>query len=163
MLNDAIRFFYYHVKHYSLALWGLRLRFDPMYPFVYKFFPAFLAEPVLEYRTYGLHAVFALVCAAYLPAPVLTALVLFWGAIAWDRSHYLKSNVIFWRQVLKENGLVYTRAHGRLIEALIREMERRMKAGEPWEEMAQEAARLQDDVIRHAGSKDAATRILAGV
>ncbi len=162
MIKDGLRFFWYNLQHYFLAVWGLRLRFDPTYPWVTKFFPSLISEPVFEYRTYGLTAVWAIVLASLLPYPVLTALVLLWACISFDRSKFLVSNLVFWRQVLKENGVTHTRAHGRYIEWLIRDIERRMKAGEDWQEQALEAARLQDEVIRHVGSKDAARRILAG-
>jgi len=162
MIRDALRFFRWNLQHYALAVWGLRLRFDPPYPHVKKFFPMFLDEPVFEYRTYGLHALWAGILAAWLPGPALTALAILWAYASWDRSQHLKSNLVFWRQVLKENGVTHTRAHGRYMEQLLREMERAMKAGEPWEELSREALQLQDEVIRAAGSKDAARSILAG-
>lgn len=161
-LRDALRFFRYNLQHYALALWGLRLRFDPPYPIVLKFFPAYLAEPVFEYRTYGAIALFAGILAAWLPLEVLAALIVFYAAIAFDRSRYLQSNLVFWRRVLKENGTGSHRAHGRYMEQLIREIERKMKAGEPWEELALEATRLQDEVIARHGSKDGARNVLAG-
>lgn len=163
MIKDTFRFFRWNFQHYALALWGLRLRFDPPYPHVFRFFPQFLLEPVMEYRTYGLTALWAGLLAGWLPSPVLTALVIFWTVLSSDRSKYLQSALRFWRQVLQENGVQHTRAHGRYMEQLILEMERRMKAGGEWQELAQEAQALQDDVIRHARSKDAAKRILAGV
>ena len=161
--QDALRFFRWNLQHYALALWGLRLRFDPPYPHVFKFFPQFLLEPVLEYRTYGAMVMFAGALAAWLPAPALTALVALWACVSFDRSKFLKSGFVFWRQVYKENGISHNRAHGRYMEQLILEIERRMKAGEPWEALSQEAFQLQDDVIRHARSEDAARRILAGM
>ncbi len=162
MLCDALRFLGYNLQHYSLALWGLRLRFDPTYPWVTRFFPSLISEPVFEYRTYGLTALWALLLASVAPLPVCGALVILWACISFDRSKYLKSNLVFWRQVLRENGVTHTRAHGRYIECLIREIERRMKAGEEWQGLSEEAVRLQDEVIRHAGSKDTVRRILAG-
>lgn len=162
MRADLWYFLRVNLEHYALALFGLRLRFDPPYRHVTRLFPQYLCEPVFEYRTYGAHAVWAMMLAGILPPEALTALVVLWAAISWDRSKYLKSSLVFWRQVLRENGVSHSRAHGRYIEQLIREMERRMKAGEDWQECATEAARLQDDVIRHAGSKDAARAILAG-
>lgn len=163
MVKDALRFFRWNLQHYALALWGLRLRFDPPYPHVTRFFPQFLLEPVLEYRTYGGMAVFAGIVAAWLPSSAVTGLVMFWACIAWDRAGYLKSPLVFWRQVLKENGVSHMRAHGRYMEQLIREMERAMKAGEPWADLAEEALRLQDEVIRHARTQGPPGPNVAGV
>ena len=162
MIRDALRFFRYNLQHYALAVWGLRLRFDPPYPWVLKFFPAYLSEPVFEYRTYGLMPLFAGILAAWLPLEAAGAFIILWAAISFDRSRYLQSNLLFWRRVLKENGTGHHRAHGRYMEQLIREIERCMKVGEPWEELVIECQRLQDEVIARHGSKDAAKRILAG-
>lgn len=162
MIRDVFRFLGYNLRHYSLALWGFRLRFDPPYPWVLKFFPSLISEPVLEYRTYGAIALWAIFLVIWLPAWAFPPLLGFWLARSWHRSHYLQSGLVFWRQVLRENGVTHTRAHGRYIECLIREMERCMKAGLPWQELATEALRLQDAVIRQAASKDTAKRILAG-
>lgn len=156
-----LAFLRWNVRHYVLAVWGLRLRFDPPYPHVTGFFPGLIGEPVFEYRTYGLHALWAILLASWLPGPLLTAFVLFWAAQTFDRCKYLKSNLVFWRQALKENGVRH-RAAGRYMEYLLREMERRMKAGQDWGGLAQEAIQLQDKVVAAAGSKRAARNILAG-
>lgn len=149
-MNDARRFFRYNLQHYSLALWGLRLRLDPDYPHVTRFLPSQISEPVLEYRTYPLMGLWAFALAAALPANMLTALVLLWACISWDRSKFYRSELAFWRQVYKENGVSHQRGHGRLMEAITREIERRMKAGESWEELTVEGFRIQDDVLRYA-------------
>ncbi len=162
MIRDAFRFLRFNLEHYAMAVWGLGLMFDPPYPHLSRFFPAYITEPVMEYRTYGFHAVGAVLFAAVAPLQVNIAFIVFWACISWSRSHYLKSNLVFWRQVLKENGVKHTRAHGRYMECLIKEIERRMKAGESWEMLSREAFRLQDEVIRRAGSKDAAQVILGG-
>lgn len=162
MFKDLFRFVAYNARHYALALWGFRLRFDPAYPMVLKFFPSLISEPVFEYRTYGLMCFWAIALAAWLPLPILGGLVLFWLCRSVHRCKYLKNNLVFWRQVLKENGTGHHRAQGRYIEQLIREMERAMKAGEPWQGLAQEAAKLQDEVIARHGAGDRAKAILAG-
>lgn len=161
-MKDGLQFLRWNLQHYALALWGLRLRFDPPYPRLTRFFPGLIGEPVFEYRTYGLHAVWVGLLAAWFPLPVLTALVLGWGAISFDRSKYLKSNIAFWRQVLRENGVITHRAAGRLMECLLKEMERRMKQGGDWQQTAREAMELQDRVTGQKLTKDDLRRILAG-
>jgi hypothetical protein len=160
-MRDGWLFLRYNVQHYSLALWGLRLRLDPTYPHLTRFLPGLIGEPVFEYRTYALHIVWAILLASWLPRPLLTALVLFWAGQTFDRSKYLKSNLVFWRQALKENGIM-SRAAGRYMEYLLREIERRMKAGLEWQGLASEALELQNRVVAAAGSKRAARGILAG-
>lgn len=157
--SDALRFLRFNVQHYALALWGLRLRLDPDYPLLTGFFPSLISEPVLEYRTYGPLAGFALFLAAVLPPEILTALILAWACLSWDRAKFFRSDLAFWRQVYKENGLSHTRGHGRLIETLSREIERRMKAGEAWEELAQEGLTIQDDVLAYHQGRERAPRV----
>jgi len=161
-LPDGWRFLGYNLQHYSLALWGLRLRLDPPYPHLTRFFPGLIGEPVFEYRTYGLHALWAILLASWLPLPLLTAFVLFWAGQTFDRSKFLKSNLVFWRQALKENGIMH-RAAGRYMIYLLREIERRDKAGLEWQGLASEALELQDKVVAAAGDQRAARGILAGV
>ncbi len=162
MIRDGLRFFRWNFQHYSLALWGLRLRFDPPYPMVLKFFPSLISEPVFEYRTYGLMVLFCYLLARFLPLEVLIALIVLWFGVSLDRCKYLKSNLVFWRQVLRENGTGHHRSQGRYIEQLIRETERCMKAGLPWQDLSEEAFRLQDEVISRYGWNDRAKAILAG-
>ena len=160
-LRDVWPFLRYNLQHYSLALWGLRLRLDPPYPHLTRFFPGLIGEPVFEYRTYGLHALWAIFLASWLPRPLLTAFVLFWAGQTFDRCKFLKSNLVFWRQALKENGILH-RAAGRYMIYLLREIERRDKAGLEWQGLASEALELQDKVVAAAGSQRAARGILAG-
>lgn len=162
MIEDALYFLRVNLTHYALALWGFRLRFDPPYRHVTRFFPSLIAEPVFEYRTYGAHAVWAMFLAGFLPIEVLTLLICWFSAVTVYRARFLRSPLHFWRQVVKENGLNYRRGHGRYMEQLIREMEVRMKAGDKWEHLALEAQRLQDEVIRAAASQEAAKTILGG-
>jgi len=160
-LDGLLAFLRWNFQHYALALWGLRLRFDPPYLRLTRFFPGLIGEPVFEYRTYGLHALWAILLASWLPRPLLTAFVLFWAGQTFDRCKYLKSNLIYWRQVLKENGIRH-RAVGRYMIYLLREIERRDKAGLEWRGLATEALELQDKVVAAAGSERAARGILAG-
>jgi len=160
-LDGLLAFLRWNFQHYALALWGLRLRFDPPYLRLTRFFPGLIGEPVFEYRTYGLHALWAILLASWLPRPLLTAFVLFWAGQTFDRCKYLNSNLIFWRQVLKENGIRH-RAVGRYMIYLLREIERRDKAGLEWRGLATEALELQDKVVAAAGSERAARGILAG-
>lgn len=162
MIRDGFLFLRYNLQHYSLALWGLRLRFDPPYPILANFFPSLIAEPVFEYRSYGALVLFAGLMAWALPPTIVGAFLLLWFGVSFDRCKYLQSNLVFWRRTLKENGRGFHRAQGRYIEALIREMERRMKTGEDWQECAQEATELQDEVIALHGRTERARVILAG-
>jgi len=145
MIKDLFRFLRYNWNHYSLALWGLRLRFDPDYPLLTKFFPGLISEPVLEYRSYGLLALWGVLLAAILPLPLLTALVLLWAAQSFYRSQYLQSSLKFWRQVSRESGFPH-RGHARYVEQLIREAERLEKAGKSGEMALREAQTLMDKV-----------------
>jgi len=160
MKSDCLRFLRYNLQHYAHALWGIELRFDPPFPIVTRFLPKLISEPVLEYRTYGVMIFWALLLAWGLPLPVLGALVAGWACISWDRSRYLKSGVVFWRRVVRENGLGAHRGHGRLMEALILEIERQMKQHGEWDSLAVEALRLQDDVITDNRKKAAPGGIL---
>jgi len=153
MIRDALRFLLYNLQHYSFALWGLRLRLDPPYPMVMKFFPELITDSVFEYRTYGLHAFWAVLLAWLLPLPVAFAFVLFWLGQSCDRTKFYRSNFLFWKQAMKENGPDHQRTAGRYMEHIIRELERRMKAREEWQGLSEEAFRLQDEVIRRGTAK----------
>jgi hypothetical protein len=155
MFHDALRFFRYNWQHYSLALWGLRLRLDPDYPLLTHFFPGLIADSVQEYRTYGGTALWAIFLAYVLPLPLGTALVLFWLAQSVHRSQYFRSNLTFWRQASHENGFPH-RAHARYSEQLLRDIERRVKSGESFNdcrEALQEAQALMDKVCAAGGVK----------
>jgi len=145
MLRDVFRFLLYNWQHYSLALWGLRLRIDPDYPLVTKFFPGLIADSVLEYRTYGGIALWAMLLAFFLPLPLGTALVVLWAVQSWDRSKHFQSNLTFWREASRENPFPH-RAHARYVEQLIREAERLEKAGKSGEMALREAQTLMDKV-----------------
>lgn len=147
MLTDGVRFLWYNLRHYALALWGLRLRFDPNYPMVTRFFSPTISDSVFEYRTYALHALWAVVLVRFLPVWILWPLILVWALESFHRSGYLKSNLDFWRQVARESPKM--RGQTRYMEQLLRWAEDQIKRGESWDRIQpvlDEASRQMDQI-----------------
>jgi hypothetical protein len=147
--SDVLRFLLYNLKHYSLALWGLRLQLEPDYPVVERFFPSLIRDSVYEWRTYGGMILWAFLI-VQLPRPVVLILLALWVKWSWTRVGYFKTNYGFWRQANWEcPGKIRTRVQ--YYCWIIRETERRMKAGARSVDMAEldrEAFRIQEEICK---------------
>lgn len=131
-----------NVKHYSLALWGFRLRIDPDYPIVTRFFPNFIIDTVFEYRSYPLVLLWA-VFLGHLAPPAMSVFSrwgLLWVFIGWwantsrRRSFFYSSPLEFWRQAWKESP-DKPRVVTHFAENVLMEIERECKAGKAWSEI----------------------------
>lgn len=133
-LSDLLFFVYINGRHYALALWGLRLRLDPDYPKVLRFFPEYITDTVFEYRSYALVALWGAVLMWTAGTPWLWLLVAVWALQSFHRARYYRSPLEFWGQAWRENP-----AKGRVItryaENVLMEIERQMKAGATMEEL----------------------------
>lgn len=123
--------FWLNLRHYSLALWGVRLRLDPDYPGELRFRPDLIVDAVLEYRGYGLLVPVAVFLARLFPIAVCGFLVGSWAVLAWRRAYYYSSPYRFWTRAYEE-APGKPRNQTRYAEELMREIERRMKAGQPY-------------------------------
>lgn len=142
------RFFIYNLEHYALAIWGLRLRLDPAFPWVHDFLPNFITDSVLEYRTYGLVAMWAGLLAVVLPLELSRVLIVVWAVVTGWRCRYLVTALRFWRQASRENQGIPHRSHARYVGELLKDIERRMKAGKPFQDQQQEAFVLVEGICR---------------
>lgn len=138
-------------KHYLWALWGLRLRLDPDYPCETRFRGDLVVDSVLEYRGYGLFALWCPFLAIALPNPLLLCLTLFWTVQAFWRSEFYSSPFQFWTRAYNEAPTKH-RNRIRYFEELSLEIERRMKAGADWnspemQELNLAARAVQDCVV----------------
>lgn len=133
--SDYIRGFAFlawlNLKHYVLALWGIRLRLDPDYPMEWRVFPGLMSDSVLEYRLYGLFAPWCVFLALALPSLPAGMLAGFWAVLAWKRAGFYSSALAFWRQAYRESPNK-NRVRIRLAEEIAFEIERLDKAGEDW-------------------------------
>ncbi len=91
-----------NLRHYSLALFGIRLRLDPDYPLTFDFLKDYISDPVLEYRTYFLVVFWGLLLAYLLPYAFQLGLLSFFVGQSWTRSYYYSSSLAFWRQAYRE-------------------------------------------------------------
>jgi hypothetical protein len=155
-LSDLFLFVYINVRHYSLALWGFRLRIDPDYPIVTRFFPYYIIDTVLEYRSYPLvllWAVFLSVACRSWGEPawlLLWGLIGFWISTSRRRSFYYSSAIEFWRQAWRESP-DKPRVVTHFAENVLMEIEREMKAGKTMSDvqpLIDLGTRLVEDVTR---------------
>ncbi len=140
-LSDCLAFLAANLKHYAFAAWGARLRLDPDYPPVARFFPRHIADTVFEYRSYPFMLPWAAVLACVLPIRVLAPLVGWWAAQSWIRAAYYKSQLAFWeRAAIESPRKMRVRLHH--IEELLRDLEAKYKTGGlSWEELRPEIER----------------------
>lgn len=120
-----------NLKHYALAVWGIRLRLDPDYPNETRFRGDLIVDSVLEYRIYGLFAPWCIFLALVLPWGVLAALAGFWVVSTWKRTYFYSSPFRFWTQAYREAPTKH-RNRIRYAEEIGLEIERKDKAGVPW-------------------------------
>lgn len=140
-----------NLKHYSGALFGIRLRLDPDYPMEGRFRGDLIVDAVLEYRFYGLFAPWSVLLAVLLPSPVAIVLAALWEVLAWRRADFYSSAFRFWRRAYQESP-TKMRTRIRYEEELIREIERRMKSNDPdagaeLDELMQTAMKIQNGII----------------
>lgn len=145
-LRGFARLLWHNLKHYSLAIWGIRLRLDPDYPIEARFRGELVTDSVLEYRAYGLFAPWSIVLALVLPPAVLPLLGFTWAFLATMRAGFYASGFRFWRRAYQESP-AKMRVRTRYVEALIYEIERRMKAGEPTEYLVNVCMNIQNGII----------------
>ena len=120
-----------NLEHYFLAVWGIGLRLDPDYPVDPRFMGRLIVDAVLEYRAYGLFALWCPFLAMVLPESFLLFLAVWWAVLAWKRTSFYKTRFAFWTQAFEETpNKMRTRI--RYAEELMREIERLDKAGFPF-------------------------------
>lgn len=125
---DLFRFFYSNLRHYALALWGIRLQLEPDYPVVTRVVPHLIRDSVYEYRTYGPMLLWSIGAVVWLPRWLLVALLVFWAFQSFRRAGYFRSNFLFWKQAYRESPRK-SRCQTFYVEWIIREVERLYKAG----------------------------------
>ena len=142
----------YNLNHYSVALLGFRLRLDPDYPLEFRFFPRYIADSILEYRTYILLIPWSafLVCYWQLDPVAVCLIAIIWYIASVRRAMHYRSAFAFWKQAYKESPNK-SRCQTRYAEELMKEIERRFKAGERWEDLSElirEAELVQHRIVR---------------
>ena len=151
--GDFLQFLAFNLRHYNLALWGLRQQLEPDYPVVERFFPSLIRDSVYEWRSYGAMILWAAFIAS-LPGIVPYLLIGLWVKWSWERAGYFRSNFIFWRQAYRECP-DKKRVQIQYFQWIIRETEQRMKAGANSFDTApldREALQLQDRICQNSGS-----------
>jgi len=144
-LRGLTRLAWVNLKHYTLALWGSN-RLDPDYPTETRFLGHLVVDTVLEYRAYPLFAPWLIFLAAAVPMQPLMLLGGWWAVCAWKRACFFSSAFRFWRQAYAESPSKM-RTRTRYAEELIREIERRMKAGAEHQELIETAMKIQNGII----------------
>lgn len=139
--------FWLNVKHYALAVWGVRLRLDPDYPGETRFKGHLIVDAVLEYRLYPAFGPWCALLAFVLPPWVAGFLTGLWAVSSWKRAYFYASPYNFWRRAYLESP-GKARNKTRYVEELIRQMERLDKRGANIDDLANEARRLMDEVVK---------------
>jgi hypothetical protein len=132
-LSDFLFFVYINARHYGKALWGFRLRIDPDYPKVTRFFPTFITDTVLEYRSYAFLALWGAVLSPFADSFGLWLLIATWAVQSFFRAEAYESPLNFWGTAWAENPRK-SRVVMRYAENVLMEIERQMKAGKTMEE-----------------------------
>jgi len=136
-----------NLKHYCWAIWGLNLRLDPDYPAEARYRGELIVDSVLEYRLYGLFALWCPILALLLPWYLDLTLVVWWTVQSHWRAAFYRTAFAFWRRAFLESpGKVRSMIH--YAEELMREIERRYKANDDQTaaEMIAECRQLQDEI-----------------
>lgn len=141
-----------NLKHYLLAIWGIRLRLDPDYPNETRFRGDLIVDSVLEYRFYGLFVPWCIVLALVLPYGLTGILAGLWASQTWKRTYFYSTPFRFWTRAYQEAPTKH-RNQIRYAEEIGREIERKDKAGIPWDdpEMQQlitTGMSLQEKIVR---------------
>lgn len=156
MIRDTFRFFYFNLRHYLPVLLGFRLRLDPDYPVVLHFLPKLISDSVFEWRAYGLFALWAFFVAWVIPLSWGWWLVALWAILAFRRARYFQSALLYWQRAFAEcPGKARVRTH--YAEELMKEIERRMKGGQNWDEcrnLIEEAERIIAGTVQQYGRKN---------
>lgn len=145
-----------NLKHYALAIWGFRLRLDPDYPGESRFRGDLIVDAVLEYRGYGLFVPWCIFLAGLVPNYVCLALIVCWAFMTAERARYYKTALAFYTRAYQESpGKMRNKT--RYAEELIREIERKSKAGLAWESpemqvLIAEGFRIQNLIV-YGGDK----------
>lgn len=147
-LRGLLVLLWLNLRHYSLALWGCRLRLDPDYPGETRFRGDLIVDAVLEYRGYGLMAPWAVFLVLILPSDLLPFLIALWGFQAWQRAFFYSSPYRFWTRAYSE-APGKSRNQTRYAEELMLELERRLKAGADFhglecQELVKRSIEMQD-------------------
>jgi hypothetical protein len=150
MIQDALRFFYWNIRHYGTAIYGVGCKLDPDYPQVQKFFPRLISDVVFEYRTYGAMPLVSLAVvglASVIGELSTWGVVFVWACLSFRRSCYFRSNLCYWARAYRESPRKH-RVRIHLAEWLIRETERHWKRGEREKALELEslAWKLQDEI-----------------
>ena len=127
-LRGLFLLFWLNLRHYALAIWGLRLRLDPDYPGETRFRGDLVVDAVLEYRGYGLLAPWSVFLAGLAYPPSLELIAALWAVSAWRRAYFYSTPYRFWTQAYDE-APGKSRNQTRYAEELMLEIERKMKAG----------------------------------
>ena len=149
---SLFNFLKFNLRHYALALWGVRLQLEPDYPVVTRFFPALIRDSVFEWRTYGAMLPWSIVVITALPRWLVGLLLIFWGVQSFIRAGHFQTNYIFWKQAYWECPHK-PRVQTEYCAWIIRETERRMKTGHGFrspvvQALDREAFRLQEEICR---------------
>lgn len=147
-MADLFRFLKFNLYHYALALWGFRLQLEPDYPAVERFFPSLIRDSVYEWRTYGAMMLWG-VFVAYLPEPSAWILIILWAKWSWGRAAHFQTNYAFWKQAYQECP-DKKRVQVQYFQWIVRETERRMKAGQNRFDVAaldREALRVERRIV----------------
>ena len=149
-VSDFVFLVAVNVHHYSVAIWGFRLRLDPDYPKITRFLGNMITDTVLEYRSYALVGAWAIGLMPYADSAAFWVLVALWGALSFHRARLYRSSFEFWGQAWKESPRK-ARVMVRYAEEIMGEIERRMKAGASFDdvrELSLLAERLVDDITK---------------
>ncbi len=100
---DCLVFLTWNIRHYRLALFGVRLRLDPDYPSVKHFFPSLLTDTVLEWRIYGFLTLWAVFTAWLFPTWLLVVFVILLAVASLRRLRFYSSSFAFWKRAAIES------------------------------------------------------------
>lgn len=120
-----------------------------------QFMPHLVTDTVLEYRSYPLVAFWSLFLAAWIPEWGIVLLAPLWAMQSIERSAFYGSRLAFWKQAFKESPRK-VRVRLEYVQALMVDMERRLKAGESFDDLDEtirEAMRIQNEVVRNSGGR----------
>jgi hypothetical protein len=124
--------FWLNLKHYSLALFGIRLRLDPDYPAEARFRGDLIVDSVLEYRGYGLFAPWSVFLALAVRPAVLWVVIATWSILAWRRTWFYSTPFRFWTRAYQESPNKH-RNRIRYGEEIALEIQRKDMAGVPFD------------------------------
>lgn len=128
-LADGLVFIKWNLIHYSFALPCIRLKLDPDYPIVTRFFPSLVRDTVLEWRVYGFLPLWGLFIAGVFPRWFVTAYLAFLCVQLIFRIRHFQSPLAWWKQAARESPNKM-RCQIRYCEELILEIQEAYKRNE---------------------------------